>query len=100
MGGHCILDDGEAEAGAAEFAAASLVDAVETFEDVLQMLMLYTRAVVADGELIEMAAFDLGLPADDVEPGSSVGVGNGIVDKIAEDAVKQALVAQHLHVLR
>ena len=41
-----VLDDGEAEACAAEFAGAAFIYAIETFEDTLEMLRLDAAAVV------------------------------------------------------
>ena len=51
MGLHNVLDDGEAEAGAAGFARARLVDAVEALEDALQVLGGNAGAEVLNGEL-------------------------------------------------
>jgi hypothetical protein len=48
MNGNCVFYDGKAEASAAEFATAALVDAVEAFEEVIQVLRFYAWAVVAD----------------------------------------------------
>ena len=59
MNGNCIFHDGEAKAGAAEFARATLVGAVEALKEVIEVLRFYARTVVADGELVEMAAFML-----------------------------------------
>lgn len=87
VGGYCVFHDGEAEARAAQFATAALVDTVEALEETVEVLRLYARAVVADQELVEMAAFMFRLLADDVEARGSRGVGNGIVDEVAEDAV-------------
>ena len=50
--GYGILDDGKAKAGAAEFAATSLIDSVEAFEKMFQMLWLYSGTIVAHRELI------------------------------------------------
>ena len=57
MDGNCIFHDGKPEAGPAEFARAAFVNTIETFEDVFQMLWLYSRPVVAHRELVEMSAF-------------------------------------------
>ena len=51
MGQHDVLDDGEAEAGAAGFARAGLVDAIEALEDALQVLGGDAGAEVLNGEL-------------------------------------------------
>jgi hypothetical protein len=50
--GYGILDDSKAETSAAEFAAASLIYSVEAFENMFQMLGLYSRTVVAYRELV------------------------------------------------
>ena len=57
MGGDCIFYDGKSEACASEFARAPFVNAIETLEEVFQMLRLYARAVVAHEELVVMAPF-------------------------------------------
>ena len=45
---NCIFHDGKTKACAAEFAAAALVNAVEAFEEMIQMLRFYASAIVAD----------------------------------------------------
>ena len=50
--GYGILDDSKAETRAAEFAAASFIYSVEAFENMFQMLGLYSRTVVAYRELV------------------------------------------------
>ena len=97
MGGDCIFYDGKSEACASEFARAPFVNAIETLEEVFQMLRLYTRAVVAYKELVVMAPFHFCLLTTNHEARGSRGVGNGVVDEVSEDAVDEALVAQHLY---
>ena len=48
---HNVLDDGEAEAGAAGLARARLVDAIKALEDALEMLGGDAGAEVLNGEL-------------------------------------------------
>ncbi len=48
---HNVLDDGKAEAGAAGFARARLVNAVEALKDALQVLGGDAGAEVLNGEL-------------------------------------------------
>ena len=67
VGCNCVFHNGKAEPSTAKLARASLVNAVETFEDVVQVLRFYARAVVADLELVEMTALLFNLLADDVE---------------------------------
>ena len=98
MGGNCIFHNGKAEARAAEFATAPLVDAVEAFEEVVEMLRFYARAIVADQKLVEMTAFGFRLIADNVEARGTYGVGNDIVDEIAEDAVEEACIAEEFNI--
>ena len=97
MGGNSIFHDGEAEACAAQFARAALVDAVEALEEMVEVLWFYAGAVVADVELDEMTAFMFILFADDGETRGTCGVGNDIVDEVAEDAVEQAGIAEDFY---
>ena len=48
MDSNCIFHDGKPEAGPAEFARAAFVYTIETFEDVFQMLWLYSRQVISN----------------------------------------------------
>ena len=100
MDSNCIFHDGKTETGAPEFARTAFVDAVKALEKVLQMLRLYTRAIVSHQKLIEMAAFCLNLATRDLQTRCPDSIGDGIVYKVTEDAVYQALVAQHFHMLR
>jgi hypothetical protein len=97
VGSNCIFYDGKAETCATEFARATFVNAVETFEEVVEVLRFYARAIVANQELIEMAAFGFCLFADNVETRGSCSVGNGIVDEIAEDAVEQTCISEYFY---
>ena len=87
MGSNCIFHDGKAETCAAEFARATFVNAVETFEEVVEVLRFYARAIVANQELIEMAAFGFCLFADNGETRGTCRIRYGVVDEVAEDAV-------------
>ncbi len=81
MGEHDVLDDGEAETGAAGFAGAGLVDAVEALEDAAEVLFGHARAEVLyvefDG-IFERARAD-----DDAAAGGAVL--HGVLDEVAED---------------
>ena len=59
VGGYCVFHDGEAEARAAQFATAALVDTVEALEETVEVLRLYARAVVADQELVSLEVIEL-----------------------------------------
>lgn len=100
MGSNCILHDGKPETCSTEFTTATFIDTIEAFEEVFEMLRFYTNAVVADGELIEMPTLDLYLDAHDIKARCTAGVGNDIVDKVAENTVYQTLVALDLDMLR
>ena len=98
MDGNCVFHDGEPETRAAEFATTTFVNAIETLEEVVEMLRLYARAIVADQKLVEMTAFGFRLIADNVEARGTYGVGNDIVDEIAEDAVEKACIAEEFNI--
>ena len=59
MSGNCIFYDGKTEARASEFAAPAFIYTIEALEEVRQVLRLDALTIVADGELVEMAAFML-----------------------------------------
>ena len=97
-----VLDDGEAEACAAEFAGASFIYAIETFEDTLEMLRLDAAAVVRDREGVAAAADVLAVravrgdvSACDTDVRGALGIGDAVVDDVAEDAIDKAAVARH-----
>ena len=48
MGLHDVLDDGQPQAGAAQLAAASAIDAVEALEDARQVLGRDAAAAICD----------------------------------------------------
>jgi len=62
------LDDGKAEAGAAELAAPGLVDAVEALEEAGKVLRVNATAVVADAD-DDLAPSSLAAPTQTVLPG-------------------------------
>ena len=97
MGGNRILYDGKAETRAAKLTAATFIDTIEAFEEMLEVLRLHALTVVAERKLVRMPAFVFHLRTDNLQPGGSHGVGNGIVDKISEDTVDETLVAKHLY---
>ena len=98
MDGNCVFHDGEPETRAAEFATTTFVNAIETLEEVVEMLRLYARAIVADQELVEMTAFGLRLFADNVETRGACSVGYSIVDEVAEDAVDETGIAEDFNI--
>ena len=84
-----VLDDGQAEAGAPRGAASACVDAVEALEESGQVLLRDARAVIRVGEMPE-GAVAAGAERD---RGALAGVGQRVVQEVAEDAVDQGLVA-------
>ena len=93
MSGNCIFYDGKTEARASEFAAPAFIYTIEALEEVRQVLRLDALTIVADGEKVGMTAVVIGFNAGDAEGGCTGGVGNDIVDEIAENAVYQACIA-------
>src|SRR5258708_9571253 len=81
-----MLDDGEAESGAAQGARARRVDAIETLGQPGQVLAPDAFAVVAhrDGDRRRRAAA-LGEPGDDVDRRALAAVFDGVVDEVLED---------------
>ena len=99
MDGYGILDNSKAETSAAEFSATPLIDSVEAFKKMFQMLWLYTWTVVAYGELVKSAVVtDHGLTGDFNERCIRA-VGYDIVYDVAEDAIDKAGVSGY-HDLR
>ena len=87
MGNYGVLDDCKAKTGATELATAPLVDPIEALEKVFQMLWLYTRAIVAHGELVVLVVRWL---SGDFNESSPCGVCDDVVDEVAEDTVYEA----------
>ena len=100
MGSDSIFYYGKAEAGSTKFATATFVYAIESLKEMIQMLHFYTRSVVGYGKVVEMTPIFFQFRAVDVEVGGTVGIGNSIVDEVAENAVDEARVAQYLYMLR
>ena len=65
----------------------------------IQMLRFYSLTVVAYRELIKMAAFVFHFATGNLQTCCSCGVGNSIINEIAEDAVDQTCVALHFYML-
>ena len=65
----------------------------------IQMLRFYSLTVVAYREFIKMAAFVFHFATGNLQTCCSCGVGNSIINEIAEDAVDQTCVALHFYML-
>src|SRR3954464_10297812 len=78
-----VFDDREAEAGAAHFAAAAAVDAVEAFEDAGEVVLGDADAVVGDLDGDRLA---VGTGAD-VDAAAVGGVLAGVVDQVGDRAL-------------
>src|SRR5258707_869889 len=85
-----MLDDREPEPGAAGFAAARRVDAVETLGQTRQMLARDAGAEVGDGD-DDPAAVLFGRDRDP-RSGPVAAVAQGIADEVVEQLDKQGLV--------
>lgn len=86
-----VFDDGEAEAGAAEGAVASGVDAVETLEDAGEVFGGDADAGVAhddDGGVAGAAEVEF-------DAAAGGGVGDGVVDEVVDDEAESFAVAGH-----
>jgi hypothetical protein len=84
-----VLDDREAEARAAHFAAAAAVDAVEALEDARDVFGGDADAVVADFDEGVLAAGARG----DVDLATFGGVLAGVVDEVGDGALDVVGVA-------
>ena len=71
--------DREAEAGAAAIARAAVIEAVEAFEDVLELVGRNARPAVADGDLESavVCSCNYGYSI------AGAGVGDGVADEVA-----------------
>src|SRR5579864_4812057 len=78
VGAHDVFGDGQAEAGAAGFAGAGFIDAVEAFEEAGQMLGGDSSAEIAHVEFD--AAF--GGAGSEFDPASGTSVFHSIVDQV------------------
>ena len=83
-----VFDDGEAEAGAAVFAGAVLVDAVEAFEEAGEVLGGDAAAAVGDGE-DGVAVFGFEAEGD----GGGAGVAEGVGEEVDEGLLEEVGVA-------
>lgn len=83
--GDGVADNRQAEPRAAHLARTPLVDAVEAFEDVGQVLLFDADAVVGEGDGARLLV--VGQQAD--EDVASRGVGRGVVRQVAEDGGEQ-----------
>ena len=83
-----VFDDGEAEAGAAVFAGAVLVDAVEAFEEAGEVFGGDAAAAVGDGE-DGVAVFGFEAEGD----GGGAGVAEGVGEEVDEGLLEEVGVA-------
>lgn len=98
-----VLDDGKTKTRAAEAARTTLVDAVETLEDVRQMLLWDAGTVVGEGEedLAARTAPERGGGLDgNLEVSGVGGVGKGVVEDVAEEGIDERDVTLHGERLR
>ena len=78
---YSILHYSQSQACATHFAAATFIYPVKTFEYAVKMLFRYTTSIVREAEIIKFA-----VAAVTVELYCAVvtGIGNGIVEQVAE----------------
>ena len=89
-----VLDDREAEAGAAGGPRARRVDAVEPLEDAGLLGVRDALALVADVDLDQV----VDAPDADRDAGPAAGVGDRVADQVADGRGEQLGVAEHLGV--
>ena len=80
-----VFDDGEAETGSAQFAAAGFVNPVEAFEDAVVLLFGDSTAVIADADE-DMILLLFAVDADRFDGGT---VFDRVVDQIGHRTVGQ-----------
>jgi hypothetical protein len=85
VGGRDVLDDGQAEAGAAGGAVPGRVDPVEALEDAVELVGGDADALVDDRDLDGVLVGRRFVETSTVE--SSPGVGDGVRDQVATAAV-------------
>lgn len=90
-----ILHDGQSQSRSAHRTATSLVNPVEAFEDAFQVLGGHAGTVVGEGEL-PVVAHVAGFHPDG---GAFAGIGDGIIDKVSEDAVEQGCISFDFDIL-
>src|SRR5579883_1359844 len=95
MGEDEVFDDGEAEAGAAEFARASLVDPVEALEQAGQILFWDADARILHGNLDFLATIVDDRMRGDRNGPTRRGVFQGIIEQVRNDLVHRFGVAEH-----
>ena len=78
MGLDDVLDDGQAEAGAAELAAAGAIDAVEALEEARQVLRGDAAAAIADVD----GDFVVILACEDFNLAAGFAVFDGVIDEV------------------
>jgi hypothetical protein len=87
-----VLDDGQAQAGPAGLAAPRRVDPVEALEDAFQVPARDPDALIADGDLDQIADRMRG----DRDPGPVRAVVDRVLDQVADRDGQLVLAAQHL----
>ena len=91
MPGQDMLDDRQTQAGAARFARATSIDAIEAFRQARQMVRLDADALILDTE--RTAAILAGFPGNIDRPARR-GIAHGVAGKIAEGTVQLGAAAQ------
>jgi hypothetical protein len=82
---HDVFDDGEAESGAAGFAGAGFIEAIEPFEDALQGIGREAGAVVLD---LDVDGLGVGFGGGDGDVSGLAAVLDGVVDQVEEHLLK------------
>src|SRR5271157_6266875 len=91
-----VLDDGQAEAGAAGLAGTGFVDAVEALKDAIEVFGGDAGAEVLDGEF----DFALEQARADANPAAGFAVLDSVFDEVAEDLVHGVGIGQDRRVRR
>ena len=81
MSDNYILDDGKPESCATKFARTAFIDAIESLEEVRQMFDAHSTAIVGNHKLAILVG--------DADLRCACGIGNDIIDKIAEQTVQR-----------
>lgn len=84
-----VFHDRKPEASPAQFPTAALVDAVETFENTIYMLLFYTYAIVGIAEIEKAVVFLVAIYRN-LHPFS--GVSDSIVEKVPENRIQKGMV--------
>ena len=80
MSDNYILDNGKPKSCATKLARTAFIDAIESLEEMRQMFDAYSTAVVGN--------YELAILVNDADLRCACGIGNDIIDKIAEQTVQ------------